>query len=58
MELFRLNAWIVAILEFRERNAKTRKDVALTTLLKECLGVSRVVPKNLSTRDPDPLTDY
>lgn len=57
MELFRLNAWIVAIWEFSERNAKTVEDVALTTLFMECLGVSRVVPKNLDLwRDPLRLT--
>ena len=53
MELFLLTAWIVAISEFSERNAKTKEDVALTTLFKMWRGVSRVVPKNLNLwRDP------
>lgn len=59
MELFLLSAWIVAISEFSERNAKTTEDVALTTLLKEWLGVSRVVPKNLNLwRDPLSQTEF
>lgn len=53
MELILFTARIVAIWEFSETNAKRTKDVALTTLFLEWLGVSRVVPKNLNLwRDP------